>query len=104
MMMKWRGWALATGALAFSATPMAAPPSATVIGAIVGGGPVIVDPAIGQKIDLGAVREDLVQQLPALGIDRVSVARHQILDGHAVGTRLHVLLISHLQFLLTWHV
>ena len=31
MMMKWKGWALATGALAFSATAMAAPPSAEMI-------------------------------------------------------------------------
>ena len=31
MTMKWKGWALATGALAFSATAMAAPPSAEMI-------------------------------------------------------------------------
>ncbi len=31
MTMKWKGWALATGALAFSTTAMAAPPSAEMI-------------------------------------------------------------------------
>jgi sulfide dehydrogenase cytochrome subunit len=31
MTMKWKGWALATGALAFSATALAAPPSAEMI-------------------------------------------------------------------------